>query len=63
LKGIPLQGGVPQDYSMGILLKRKETMVVMTKEKDFKLQSLTLFLINHRNTFEQIITYFVNTNQ
>jgi murein L,D-transpeptidase YafK len=63
LKGIPLQGGVPRDYSMGIPLKRSETMVVITKEKDFKLKSLTLFLVNHRNTFEQIITYFVNTKQ
>jgi hypothetical protein len=63
LKGISLQGGVPRDYSMGIPLKRSETVVVITKEKDFKLKSLTLFLVNHRNTFEQIITYFVNTQQ
>jgi len=63
LKGIPLQGGVPQDYTMGIPLKRSETTVLMTKEKDFDLKSLTLFLVNHRNTFEQIITYFVNTQQ
>ncbi|MFC2146320.1 murein L,D-transpeptidase family protein [Acidobacteriota bacterium] len=62
LKGISLQDGVPRDYSMGIPLKRIETMVVITKEKDFKLKSLTLFLVNHRNTFEQIITYFVNTD-
>jgi murein L,D-transpeptidase YafK len=63
LKGIPLQDGVPQDYSMAILLKRNETMVEMRKEKDFKLKSLTLFLVNHRNTYEQIITYFVDTQQ
>jgi hypothetical protein len=35
----------------------------MTKEKDFKLKSLTLFLVNRQNTFEQIITYFVDTDQ
>jgi murein L,D-transpeptidase YafK len=63
LKGIPLQDGVPQDYSMGIPLKRSETLVVITKEKNFKLKSLTLFLVNHDNTFEQIITYFVDTDQ
>ncbi len=63
MKGISLQDGVPQGYSMGIPLKKSETLVVITKEKDFKLKSLTLFLVNHQNTFEQIITYFVNTKQ
>jgi murein L,D-transpeptidase YafK len=63
LAGIPLQGGVPRDYSRGIPLKRNETMVIMTKEKDIVFKSLTLFLVNHQNTVEQIITYFVNTDQ
>jgi murein L,D-transpeptidase YafK len=63
LKGIPLQDGVPQDYSSGIPLLKNGILVVMTKEKDFELKSLTLFLVNHQNTFEQIITYFVDTQQ
>jgi len=63
LTGIPLQDGLPQDYSLGVPLMKNETLVVMTKEKDFELKSLTLFLVNHRNTFEQIITYFVDTQQ
>ncbi len=63
LTGIPLQDGVPQNYSMGIPLLKSETLVVMTKGKDFEIKSLTLFLVNHQNTFEQIITYFVNTQQ
>lgn len=60
LESISLEGGIPQDYSNAVPLKNKETMVVMKKENDFKLKSLTLFLINDKNKFEQIITYFVN---
>ena len=63
LPEVSLQEGVPQDYSMGIPLVKSETMVVMTIEKDCKLKSLTLFLVNQRNTPEQIITYFVDTPQ
>ncbi|UCH93295.1 MAG: L,D-transpeptidase family protein [Candidatus Aminicenantes bacterium] len=60
LPGIPLNGGVPRDYSRGILLEKRETTVVMTKEKDFGLKSLTLFLVNSQDKHEQIITYFFN---
>ncbi len=60
LEGIALEGGVPKDYSKGIRLVSSETTVLITREKNIKLKSLTLFLVNHRDTVEQIVTYFVN---
>jgi murein L,D-transpeptidase YafK len=58
--GIELNGGIPRDYSRGLLLKNRETTFILEKETDFKLKSLTLFLIGSNNQHEQIITYFFN---
>ncbi|MCP5052062.1 MAG: L,D-transpeptidase family protein [bacterium] len=60
LEGISLRNGMPQDYSKGIPLNNRETTMVMERDETFDLKSLTLFLIDGDNEFEQIITYFVN---
>jgi len=60
LPGITLDSGVPQTYSKGIVLNEKEEMILLEKKKDAKIKSLTLFVINDEDKFEQIITYFVN---
>jgi murein L,D-transpeptidase YafK len=58
LPGIDLNGGIPRDYAKGVPLEKQETTLVIEKDKDFKLKSLTLFLIGSQNRHEQIITYF-----
>jgi murein L,D-transpeptidase YafK len=60
LEGVTLDSGVPQDFSNAVFLGNKEKTVVMKKGEEYKLRSLTLFLVNDKNNFEQIITYFVN---
>jgi len=60
LPGISLKGGVPGDYVKAVLLENSNTMLVLETEKNFNLKSLTLFLINEQNNFDQIITYFFN---
>lgn len=60
LEGIKLQGGIPQDYDRAVSLDRGTANVVFKKNKDSKLQSLTLFLVNRDNKPEQIVTYFIN---
>jgi murein L,D-transpeptidase YafK len=60
LPGIVLESGVPQNQSKGIILDNQEEMILLEKEKDAKIKSLTLFVINNEDKFEQIITYFVN---
>jgi murein L,D-transpeptidase YafK len=60
LDGIPLKNGVPGSYSNGIRLDAGETTVTLTKDKEHKLKSVTLFLVNDHDEAEQIITYFVN---
>lgn len=60
LEGVPLENGVPRDYTKGVRLRRRETEVVIKKEKESQLRSLTLFVVNNRGELQQIITYFVN---
>ncbi|MCP5103345.1 MAG: L,D-transpeptidase family protein [bacterium] len=60
LDGVSLDGGVPGDYSTGIRLENRETKIVMKKEKNVRLRSLTLFLVNSFGKLEQIVTYFVD---
>lgn len=60
LAGISLKDGIPQGYSQGITLKKQENVIHVEKEREQNLKSLTLFVINKENEFEQIITYFVN---
>jgi len=60
LEGIPLENGVPRDYTKGIRLDERQTEVEITKEKDSELRSLTLFLVDNRDELQQIITYFIN---
>jgi hypothetical protein len=60
LEGITLDSGVPQDFLNAVPVGDREKTVAMSKEEGYKLRSLTLFLINDQNKFEQIITYFVN---
>lgn len=64
LEGIPLQEGVPpRSYDRAVDVRGRETTVVIAKEKDLKLISLTLFFINRDNDFQQIITHFVNSRR
>ena len=58
LPGIELNGGIPRDYAKGLPLENRETTLVVEKDKDSKLKSLTLFLIGSQDRHEQIITYF-----
>ena len=58
LPGINLNGGIPMDYTQGLHLENRETTLIIEKDKDFKLKSLTLFLIGSQDQPEQIITYF-----
>jgi len=60
LPGIVLENGVPQNVSQGVALDRKEKTVLLEKEKEASIKSITLFVINNEDTFEQIITYFVS---
>lgn len=60
LEGISLDNGVPQDFIDAVALSENEKAIVIKKEEDFNLRSLTLFLVNRQNKYEQIITYFVN---
>lgn len=61
LQGVPLQDGVPpRSYDSAVAISGREATLAIEKEKDLKLVSLTLFFINKRNDFEQIITHFVN---
>lgn len=59
LPGIVLENGMPQNYAKGIALDRREKTILLEKEKEAAIKSITLFVINNENTFEQIITYFV----
>jgi murein L,D-transpeptidase YafK len=60
LEGITFKRGVPQGYSQAITLDGREATVVMRKNKEAQLKSLTLFLIDRNNNVEQIITYIIN---
>jgi murein L,D-transpeptidase YafK len=60
LDGIALNGGVPRDYSRAVALERNETTLVLKKEPDFQLKSLTLVLVNRGSELAQVITYFIN---
>jgi murein L,D-transpeptidase YafK len=60
LTGITLENGMPEDNSRGVPLNNLETVMVLEKEKELKLKSLTLFLIGSSNELEQIITYIVD---
>jgi murein L,D-transpeptidase YafK len=58
-EGVTLDRGQPRDFSKAVELKNMDTLVVMKKDKEYRLSSLTLFLVNHEDTLQQIITYFV----
>jgi len=60
LPGIQLKEGVPQDYYRGIRVMGSKNSVSMQKQEGFNLKSITLFVINKNDSFEQIITYFLN---
>lgn len=60
LAGINLKDGVPQDFSGAVPLRGNKTSIAVRKEKGDHLISLTLFVLNRQNRYEQIITYYVN---
>lgn len=60
LEGVTLKNGVPTDFSRAVPMRNRRREVVIKKDEDLQLRSLTLFLVNRRDKYEQIITYFVN---
>lgn len=60
LDGITLKDGVPQDFSGAVAFNGRQTSIVVKKEKDYELKSLTLFVLNNQNRYEQILTIYVN---
>jgi murein L,D-transpeptidase YafK len=62
LEGITIEDGGPRGYADAVALEGRETTVVMRIDEEAQLKSLTLFLVNRENDFEQIITYFININ-
>jgi len=59
LDGVKLDGGQPRDFFGAVELKDMDTLVVMKKEKGYRLSSLTLFIVSPQDALQQIITYFV----
>lgn len=60
LDGIGLKESQPQDYSKAIVLDKNEVQISMKIDNDSQIRSLTIFLVNSRNSLEQIVTYFMN---
>gem|GEM_PF-200474 len=60
LEGVSLNGGVPQDFAGALKVENREFSITLPKAKDFQVKSITLFLLNRKNAFEQIVSYFIN---
>lgn len=60
INGIAIFNGAPKDFSKAINLDKIETRMIIDKEKDTQLKSITLFVINNHFSIEQIITHFIN---
>ena len=60
LSGIQLENGRPKHPSQGILFRGQEKTILLERETDTEIRSLTLFVINSEDDVEQITTYYIN---
>ncbi|MCP4214390.1 MAG: hypothetical protein GY765_07020, partial [bacterium] len=64
LPGVPMDDGVPTDYANGVRLESRQTTIALKKDKNSRMKSLTLFVVDPDKAaddkYQQIVTYFVN---